>query len=274
MKKTHYAIMMVILVLCLAPALAFSADPAQFANPVEKFVATPFIQAAGAIADVPGVVVRGGDCVNLEYNDWYTGILASNGGAYMGDLVVAYESYRQAVAATVASYNATKKKTNYDKKVFDQKLVIANAWFQKMVGDAQIRNAYTPKFKYDSPKMMAQVAWGAVKGGLNYDWQVVDRVVGTAANLATAPFNNNNYAPGVWESGPIHKYAWKNDAANVAKLAAAIAAPIAAYQGVAILGQVPHTAAASIGLTATCAHGAQVFFTALDEANKRLGIVN
>ena len=256
------------------PALVIAADPANFANPVEKVIGTAVTQAVGVIADVPGVIVRGGDRVNMDYANWYAEILASNDGAYLGDLVVAYESYRQAVAATVASYNATKKKTRHDKRAYDQNLVIANAWFQKMVADAQIRNRYTPKFKYDSPKMMAQVTWGTVKGGLNYDWQVVDRVLGTAANVATAPFNNNNHAPGVWESGPIHQYMCENDVANVAKLAGAIAAPIAGgVYGVTIAGQAPYTAAATMGLTATCAHGAQVFFTALDEANKRLGIV-
>lgn len=261
------------LALILVPALAFAADPAKYANPAEKVVGTVFTQAVGVVADIPGVVIRGGDRVNVDYMIWLAGINAGNNQAYLNDLVNVYKEYVGTAMAINGQY-VKSKKTAIDRRLRDAQMKANSAYLVWAIETCQIRNKFVPKVKFDSPKVMAEMLWGATKGALNYDMQVVDRVLGTAANTATLAFNNTNYAPGIWESGPIHRYMWENDAANVAKLAAVIACPIAGgVYGVAIFGQAAYTPVAIMSLTATCAHGAQAFFTALDEANKKFQFV-
>lgn len=238
-----------------------------------KVVQTVVVQGVGIIADIPGVFVRGGDKVNLKYAAWYAGIMSDASVRYKADLIFAlygtkdYAGYMATVVQVERQYNMSKK-TTVAQRLRDQKMAIAKAYFLGGVEAAKGRNAFFPKLSYTTPRMYTEVGWGAIKGGLNYDWQVLDRLVGTAKNVVTAPVNDNDYAPGLWQTGSISSYMWESDLANVFKLGGVITGAVLPYQagGVVLYGLHRGSGAAAAAMVGTLGQGSQLLTVAAEEA--------
>lgn len=264
------------LVLAAAPPTMAGGQVASKA--AQKVVQTVVVQGAGIIADIPGVFVRGGDKVNLEYAAWYAEIMSDASARYKADLVFAlygtkgYAGYMATVVQVERQYNMSKKTTVAQRlrnqRLRDQKMAIAKAYFIGGVEAAKGRNAFFPKLSYTTPQMYAEVGWGAIKGGLNYDWQVFDRLVGTAKNVVTAPVNDKDYAPGLWQTGSVSSYMWESDLANVLKLGGVITGAVLPYQagGVVLYGLHRGSGAAAAAMVGTLGHGSQLLTVAAEEA--------
>lgn len=260
------------LVLMAVPSSAMAAGQ-DVSKAAQKVVRTAVVQGAGIIADVPGVIVRGGDRVNLEYGAWYAGIMNDASVRYRADLLSAlygvkgYAGYMATVAQVERQYNMSRK-TKIDRRVRDQKMAIAKVYFLGGVDAAKGRNAFFPKMSYTTPRMYAEVGWGAIKGGLNYDWQALDRLIGTAENVVTAPVNGKDYAPGLWQTGPIASYMWESDLANALKLGGVITGAVLPYQagGVVLYGLNRGSGAAAAAMVGTLGHGSQLLTVAAEES--------
>jgi hypothetical protein len=225
-KKGFTVVFAAFLVLALTVAV-----PVLAATPVEK-MASPLVQAVGLVADVPGVVIRGADRYNVDTMNAY-------------------------LAALRANYNA--RVAYYEQQLKNH-----------VPGGLPLDISNPPAMNYAAPKfdtfgMRALMVWGGIKGALNYDWQAFDRVVGTVKNVAT-PGDPRDYAPGVWETGPVSRYMWVSDAANAFKLAAVIACPIAAYNGAVLFGLPQFSGAAGASLTGLVAETGQVTIQATEVA--------